>query len=202
MELTNILTKEHRLIRRYLDDIVVVIDLMKAEKWPGKEFFETGIEFTRSFSDRFHHYREEYIMFLKLAEKKHGEMDAQIMFLRDQHERARNFTSEISRSLDKYTMGDSIHTANVIENLGYYNLLLRQHINREDHVFFPMASEMFTESEEQELLAEFKKAENKFEANFYEISKTRVDEMSGLLKTQFGEDYVRRAESLPRAHEE
>ncbi len=145
-----------------------------------------------SYSDKYHHYKEEDIMFLSLAQKKQGDIDKEIMFLRDQHERARNFTVEISRCIERYSKGDKISAEIIIENLGYYNMLLRQHIRWEEHVFYPMACEIFTELEKQELLEDFKKAVDKFKSDFVETSKTRVEEMNVLLKKQFGEEYLRR----------
>ena len=201
MEIIDILTNEHKLIRQYIDDIEVVLDLMKHNMMPGREFFDNGVEFTRSFSDRYHHYKEEYIMFAKMAEKKGGEIDAQVMFLRDQHERARDFTSRIAASLDYYTKGDSIYTSRLIENLGYYGHLLKEHIHREDHIFYPMAEKMFSEAEAQELLAEFDKAEKKFDENILEVSRRLVEEMSALLEAQFADNYTRRIEALPKKHE-
>jgi hemerythrin-like domain-containing protein len=166
MEPIQILINEHKLIRQYLNDSSVALFMMEEEKWPEKEFFEIGVEFTKSFSDKYHHFKEEYIMFLKLSQKKQGTIDSEIMFLRDQHERARNFTIEISRALSKYTQSNDIHTHTIAENLGYYNLLLRQHIHREDHVFYPMAHDIFTDSEQKEMLEDFEKAEDKFLPNF------------------------------------
>ncbi len=200
MEPIQILIDEHKLIRRYLNDSSVALFLMKEGKWPEKEFFELGVEFTRSFSDKYHHFKEEYIMFLKLSQKKQGSIDSEIMFLRDQHERARNFTIEISRALDKYTKKDDIHSETIAENLGYYNLLLRQHIHREDHVFYPMADDIFTDSEQQEMLEDFNKAEDKFVPNFFSISEAQVERMSTLLKEQFGEEYDNRLEFVSNIH--
>jgi len=200
MEPLQILTDEHELIRSYLNDTSVALYQMSNNKWPEKEFFEMGVEFTKSFSDKFHHYKEEYIMFLKLAQKKKGSIDSEIMLLRDQHESARNFTIGISRSLDKYTQKDSVHAAAIAENLGYYNLLLRQHIHREDHIFYPMARELFTESEQNDMLEDFKKAEEKFQPDFVGISKAKVEKMSALLKEQFGDEYESRLEFITKIH--
>ncbi len=108
---------------------------LKADKWLPKEFFVLGLDFTKSFSDKFHHAKEEYSMFIELAKIKKGEIDDQITGLRNQHERARNFSVEIARSIDGYEKGDDFHTGNIYEYLGYYNHLLGLHIHWEDHVF-------------------------------------------------------------------
>ena len=77
----------------------------------------------------------------------------------------------------------------------------RQHINREDHVFYPMAREAFTKSEQQDLLNEFRNAEQKFGTDFLETSKSNVAQMSAMLSAQFSNDYKQRLESLRKAHD-
>lgn len=201
MKPIEILIEEHRLIRHYLNDSSVALYLMHKEQWPDKKFFEIGVDFTRSFSDKFHHFKEEYILFLKLSQKKQGDIDSEIIFLRDQHERARNFTIEISRSLEKYTPKNNIHSRSIAENLGYYNLLLRQHIHQEDHVIYPMVHGLFTESEQQEILEDFQKAEEKFDPAFFDASETKVNAMSTLLGEQFGDKYTSRLDFVSKTHD-
>jgi len=189
------LKNEHRLIRRYLDNVSVVLEFMEQTKLPPKEFFELGLEFCKLFADKFHHFKEEYEMFMLLAQKKEGEIDAHIAYLRDQHERARNFTAEISKSLERYGSGDSFHIANIQEFLGYYNQLLRQHIHREDHIFYPLAHEVFNKEDLKRLSENFKKAEALHE-KFYD-----VDPMALMEIVRSGEIIEQeKSQSLDQAH--
>ncbi|MBW1941869.1 MAG: hypothetical protein JRJ51_03435 [Deltaproteobacteria bacterium] len=48
---------------------------------PAKEFFEKAVAFARNFADRFHHYKEEHVMFAQLAEKKAGFFDGPICIM-------------------------------------------------------------------------------------------------------------------------
>lgn len=50
------LAKEHQLIRRYLDNVHLVLECMKAGQVMSTSFFLMGLEFTRTFSDTYHHY--------------------------------------------------------------------------------------------------------------------------------------------------
>ncbi len=195
------LKNEHRLIRRYLDNVTVVLELMEETKLPPKEFFELGLEFCKLFADKFHHFKEEYEMFMFLAQKKEGEIDAQVEYLRNQHERARNFTAEVSKSIEGYARGDSFHAANIQEFLGYYNQLLRQHIHREDHIFFPMAQEIFNNEDIRKLSENFRKAEEKFEKDFFKNNEAMVQKMEQLLIDKFGEEYKEKISNIPKSHE-
>ncbi len=200
MSIIDTLLLEHSLIRRYLDNVSVVLGLLKENKRPPKEFFILGLDFTKTFSDKFHHSKEEYSMFMELAKIKKGEIDNQITSLRDQHERARNMTVEVARSIDGYGKGDEFHAGNIYEYLGYYNHLLRLHIHREDHVFFPMVNEVLVESEQAPLEKLFQDVEEKYGADFFAKSEAKVAEMESLLANEFGEEYRKRMNAIPDPH--
>jgi len=200
MSIFDTLVNEHRLIRRYLDNATVAIELMEEGKLPPKEFFEVGLEFSKLFCDKYHHIKEEYEMFMALAQKKEGEIDSQIAFLRDQHEHARNYTSEISKSLNGYGKGDNFHITNIREFLEKYVQLLRDHIHREDHVFYPLAQKTFSETELAQLSENFKIADNKFEKDFFVKNENQVQKMENLLQDKFGSEYKQKIANLPKSH--
>jgi hemerythrin-like domain-containing protein len=58
------------------------------------KFFENAVEFSRTFADRFHHFKEEHMHFVRLAQKRQGEIAAQLEALRHQHERGRELETE------------------------------------------------------------------------------------------------------------
>lgn len=200
MPVFDILLNEHRLIRRYLDNAQVVLDLISENKLPDKKFFELGLEFSRLFSDKYHHYKEEYELFMLLAMKKEGKIDGQITSLRDQHERARNFTSEISNSIEGYSKGEERHIYKIAEYLGYYIVMLRQHINREDHTFYPLAKAALSDDEIKDIEGAFDRADKKFGADFFDKNESMVKKMEAVLLKQFGDDYTQKIQKSPKAH--
>ena len=84
------LTEEHGLIRQYLDSLSMAVSKIESGEYPPREFFEKAVGFARDFTDKFHHFKEEYVLFLQLAQRKGGLLDGQIESLRHQHERGRN----------------------------------------------------------------------------------------------------------------
>jgi len=176
-----ILVNEHGLIRQFLDNLAIAVDQLETEERPPREFFEKAIEFARNFADKFHHFKEEHVMFVRLAQKKGGVLDGPIDSLRHQHERGRNFITAISNSLDGYARGDEIHTTTLIESLASYIHLLRHHIHKEDHHFFPMAKEAYSESEFQDLLELFEIEDQKVGGKTFKNSRELVQEMAALL---------------------
>ncbi len=156
-----ILSNEHGLIRQFLDNLALAVEKLEDEQRPPTEFFEKGVEFARTFADSFHHIKEEHVMFRRLAQNKGGEIDGQIESLRHQHERARNYTAAITEALPGYDSGQPFQVSQVLESAAAYVSLLRNHIHKEDHIFFPMVKEVLSEEEEEQLLVEFNKARDK-----------------------------------------
>lgn len=181
MKPTELLVSEHNLIRQALDSMHLAAEKIETGEKPPKEFFEKAIEFTRTFSDKFHHYKEEYLMFGKLAEKRHGELDAQIDALRYQHDRGRDLISEISNALEGYAQGEDARTIVLLENLSAYVSMLRHHIHKEDHVFYPLVDEILSEDDQQYLTEEFRSESEKTGGNTLEDSKKLLMEMGPLL---------------------
>lgn len=181
MEALDILRNEHGLIRQFLDSLHLAAERMEEGARPPKEFFEKAIEFARGFTDKFHHFKEEYVMFAQLAQKRRGAIDAQIDALRYQQERGRNYIAEIGNALDGYGRGRDVQATTVLENLAAYISLLRHHIHREDHVFYPMVAREFSEGELRSLLDLFRQEEAKAGGQAVENSRTLLEEMSALL---------------------
>jgi len=177
-----ILLNEHALIRQAIDNLSIGVEKLEdGEKIP-EEFFEKAIEFARTFVDKFHHFKEEYIMFSQLAQKKEGHLDAQIEALRHQHERGRNYIVNIADSLKGYLRGEEIQTTTLLENLAAYISVLRHHIHREDNIFYPIAEKEFSEKEKEIILEAFKKEDEKANSRTTEEGKRLLREMGACLK--------------------
>jgi serine/threonine protein kinase len=176
-----VLTNEHALIRQFLDNLAIAVDKLETGETPAVELFEKALRFARNFVDKFHHIKEEHLMFAQLAQKKEGLLDGPIEALRHQHERGRDFITEIYNALGGYARGDELHTTNLLENSAAYIHLLRRHIHREDHNFFPLVRDVFSEKELWALSELFGTEDAKFGDKFFHDSQELVHEMARLL---------------------
>ena len=174
MKPTDILTQEHVLIRLMLDNLSVAVHRMELGGRPAREFFEKAIEFGQSFVHRYHHYKEEYVMFTRLAEKKQGALDQSVKALRFDHERALNLLAEIGRSLPGYAAGGEQEAAIILGDLASYVAMLRRHIYQEDHVLFPMVERDLSEAEQAELMKVFKQTTDEFGGHIFETFQQAV----------------------------
>jgi hemerythrin-like domain-containing protein len=152
-----ILVEEHKLISTGLELLTTAAEKIVRGQNPPKEFFEKAITFTRKFTNEFHHYKEEIVMFGLLAQKHEGAIDAEIERLRSQHEALHNYMTEISHSLEAYSQGSESETRRLHRNLGDYIHALRGHIVAENRIFYPMVAKTLTDDEKDMLATEFEK---------------------------------------------
>jgi hemerythrin-like domain-containing protein len=183
MEALNILIDEHVLIRQFLDNLNRALRKMEQGKRPPREFFDKAVSFARDFTDKYHHFKEEYILFNRLAMKKRGKIDAEVDTLKFQHERGRALMGEVARALDGYDKGQEAQRLIILESVAAYLSLLRQHIHREDHIFFPMAEREIPWEEYRGLQQAFQQEGKKMGKNFLEKSKRDLTQMGGLFIT-------------------
>ena len=181
MDVIDILVYEHTLIQQFLDNLSMAAEKLEAGERPPREFFEKAIEFARNFTDKFHHFKEEHVIFAQLAQRKDGVLDGQIDSLRHQHERGRNHIIEISDSLDGYARGNEIHTSTLLENLSAYISLLRRHIHEEEDNFYKIVKKEFSENELEGILEVFYKEDKRTGGNTFVNSQNLAQEMDSLL---------------------
>jgi hemerythrin-like domain-containing protein len=176
-----ILADEHRLIRQALDSFSLATHKMEQGINPPVGFFEKTVEFARTFVDKRHHFKEEYLMFGRLAERHQSELDAQIESLRNQHDHGREYVSEMANALDGYAKGKDAQVTIMLENLASFTSMLRNHIHREDHVFYPMVEKDLPQEELDELAELFVKEDEKAGRGSFERMQRLVNELVTLL---------------------
>lgn len=181
MNAIEILSEEHRLILRGLDLLTTAAEKIVRDQRPPREFFEKAIRFTLDFTNQFHHYKEEIVMFGILAQKRQGEIDAEIERLRNQHHSLHDYMNEISKSLDAYSENIGSEVRRLHRNLSDYIETLRRHIHAEDKIFYPMAAKTLTEDEMQWLKEEFDKFAAKEGPDAKKVYQGLIEEMARLV---------------------
>ncbi len=181
MDIWSKLMNEHHLIQQFLDVLEAAKVQMEMGKKPKVKFFHQALEFARLFADKYHHFKEEYLLFSLLAMKKKGEIDGQIEALRYSHEQGRNLINQIANALNSYKNGQEVATITILENLASYIAILKKHLHQEDHVFFLMVAKEVTAAEQQELAEAFQREEAKMDEKFLAKMSDTLIEMETLL---------------------
>jgi len=181
MEPLETLSNEHGLIRQFIDNMSLVAQRIENGEKVSTAFFEKAIEFAQGFADEYHHFKEEHVLFVRLAQKKSGEIDAQLDALRQQHERGRSFVSGMKKALEGHIDDDPMKTADLLENVAAYCALLRHHIHIEDHVFYPMAKKTLTADDMALVRGEFDKQREKCGLDTFETYHKKVVDMGSII---------------------
>lgn len=73
-----------------------------------------------------------------------------------EHEEGRRFTAGFRSAAEQMKSGDAAAASDLVQNVFDYVNLLREHINKEDHVLYPMAEQIIPENEIQKMAEDFR----------------------------------------------
>ncbi len=118
-------------------------------------------QFFRNFADKCHHGKEEDRLFPKMVEYGIPDEGGPISAMKEDHARGRALVSAMIEQAGQFAHGDTSVRRDLIKNTLDYVALLREHIDKENNVFFPMADQVIPDAEQREL----KRVYDEFEAN-------------------------------------
>ena len=138
------LVDEHALIKRWLALIPFVVENMDLTMAAGMKIVKEGVDLIRFYADRFHHGKEEEILFTFFD-------DTSDIFkvIYEDHRQARIYVKAMLAALDKKDRSA------LKQHLIDYRELLAEHIKKEDEVLFPWLDKKLTEKQLEELSYKF-----------------------------------------------
>ena len=182
MEVIEILVEDHRHILELLSLMNKGAERIVSNQPPPAAFFSVGLELAREFADKYHHYKEEYLLFGLLAQKHQGELDGHIERHRNQHEQCRNLIQSMASALPGYATGTEASVKTLHRDATEYVRILRSHIRSENDVFFPLAQAAVAPDEASGLLDEFRLYEAKVDGDAIAKVTSGLDDMRSLLQ--------------------
>ena len=181
MKAIQILEEEHALILKGADLLTTAADKIGRNANPPREFFDKAVSFTLNFTNKFHHYKEEIVMFGLLAQKHEGEIDAEVERLRSQHQVLHDYMNEISMSLDAYSQNAQSEVRRLHRNLSEYIDVLRHHVHAEDKIFYPLVAKTLTEAEMNDMAERFEQYTADEGRDAMKDNTVLIDEMAKLV---------------------
>jgi hemerythrin-like domain-containing protein len=161
------LVNEHLIIKRMVALIPQFIKSLDVESLEGRKIIYESIEFIRNYADKYHHAKEEKILF------KYFDEDLDILnVMHEDHESARGYVQAILDGLKKKN-GEV-----VAKHLLAYRELLDEHIKKEDEILYPWMDRNLSVTQVGELYSEFNKVDEEFgdEPKKYEEFVKRLEE--------------------------
>ena len=153
---TTILSDEHKNISKVIETLVNEYNNLSAGKAIDKDFFEKAVHFIQNYADKFHHAKEEDILFVELHKDDVQMHCDPIPQLLHEHDLGRNFVKEMIEGVKEN------QKEKVLQGARGYTDLLKEHIFKEDNILYPMADEALSDQAQESMLEKFKEAEKKF----------------------------------------
>jgi hemerythrin-like domain-containing protein len=143
------LVDEHVLIKRWIALIPKVVEHLDVESDSGRRLILDGIDMIRSYADRYHHAKEEDMLFKYFDENS---KILQVMY--EDHTTGRGHVKAMLEALerkDETSLG---------EHLMAYRTLLTDHIKKEDEILYPWMDRNLSTRQIGELFTKFSEADN------------------------------------------
>ena len=155
-----LLAEEHALILRAVELLERGLARLEAGTSRGGPFFAALVGFFQAFADRYHHGKEEDILFpFMVAELNYPQKSGPVAVLSSDHTAGRAASAPWpTRSLGwRWSLRQRLE---LLEDGLVYAALLRAHIDREDHKVFPTVEDFLGPDERAGLGAAFARFES------------------------------------------
>jgi hemerythrin-like domain-containing protein len=158
-DITGILVEEHRLILRMISLLEKNAPLTAAGTYQNRQFYLDGVDFIRTYADRFHHAKEEDVLFAALIHngmpKDHSPVAAMLM----EHDQGREFVRAMEAAVMEAHSGSADACGAIAANALGYAALLRDHIGKEDEILYPLAERVLPEAMRFGIVSGYQSAE-------------------------------------------
>ncbi len=141
--ITQILSDEHQIILKVIDAVNSECDELEKGKTLDISFFQKTINFIKNYADKFHHAKEEDILFKAMLENVEHLHCNPIPVMLYEHDEGRTFVYGMEQGVSEN------NTDKIIQNARGYGMLLRDHIYKEDNVLYPMAEEALSDEQKE-----------------------------------------------------
>lgn len=177
-DITQTLVNEHRLILRMIALLERNATRTAAGGYENWQFYLDGVDFIRTYADRFHHAKEEDVLFEALVNngmpREHSPVGAMLL----EHEQGRAHVRALEEAATQALAGLSGREAAIAEHALAYGALLREHIAKEDNILYPLAERLIPDTVREGIVAGYGAAESRTPADLtarYEAVATRYE---------------------------
>ncbi len=140
MDCFDLMVEEHRNIKRMLAVIRRYCKKILTGEDVRYEDFYKIIDFIRNYADRYHHGKEEQLLFVKMVEELGPIAEKLVKYgMNVEHDLGRLFVQDLEAAVGRVLEGDMDARLDVIANAISYTHLLNRHIDKEDGVVYKYA---------------------------------------------------------------
>lgn len=159
MKPTDDLRHEHSAIKLMLKIMEKISSAIRQEKPFDAANVGDIIDFLKVFADKCHHGKEETALFPALIDAGMSREGGPVAVMLHEHAMGRGFISNMTDALTDHNAGDPAAQKALAGNMESYVTLLRNHINKEENVLFPIAEKMLDDQKMQGIEESFARIE-------------------------------------------
>lgn len=149
MQGIDVLTDEHKnIVRYYIFLKKICCDIMEGAK-VDVELFRECVDFGKNYADKYHHGKEEEILF-KIMIEQSGDVGQKLIRngMLVEHDLARYYLDELESALNAYQRNSGTENKyNILVSAGSYANLLKRHVEKENKVVYTFAERELSEEE-------------------------------------------------------
>jgi hemerythrin-like domain-containing protein len=160
-DITQRLKDEHQLILRMLALLEKNATLTEEGSFHDYRFYLDGVDFIRNYADRFHHAKEEDILFEALIENGMPRANSPVAAMLMEHDLGRAFVRAMEEAATRALNGEKGQDEAIVSNARGYLELLREHISKEDEILYPLAERVIPAEKRDGIVEGYRRAEQK-----------------------------------------
>lgn len=165
------LVNEHKLIKRLLAVLPAMLRSLDLDTEAGCQMAMSSVDFIRSFADKYHHAKEEDILFKYF--------DENLDILRVMHMDHETGRAHVRAVLTAVKLRN---TVGAVTHLKAYRDLLTEHITKEDEILYPWMDRQLSDSQIGRLFAAFREVDEQFSE-----TRRRCEALVTTLEHRFGQ---------------
>ena len=165
-DITQALVNEHCLILRMIALLERNAPRTADGGYSNWQFYLDGVDFIRNFADRFHHAKEEDVLFEALVKNGMPRENSPIAAMLMEHDQGRIFVKAMETAAREALDGQAAGERVIADNALAYAALLREHIAKEDDILYPLAERVIPDTMRDDIIAGYAVAESRTAADF------------------------------------
>jgi hemerythrin-like domain-containing protein len=174
-DITKALVDEHRLILRMISLLERNARLTLEGNYTNWQFYLDGVDFIRNYADRFHHAKEEDVLFAALVKNGMPRENSPVAAMLMEHEQGRAYVRGMETAVNEAMAGLLGREGDIAKNALAYAALLRDHIAKEDDILYPLSERVIPEIMRSEIVMEYQRAEMQSSSDFTVYYQSMVD---------------------------
>ncbi len=183
-----ILMNEHRLIENVLGSLETCALEVEGGLALERALARDYATFLRGFADAWHHGKEEDILFRRMVERGFSAESGPVAVMLHEHREGRALVGAIHGVGEGTGDVTPAERSSFLEGSRGFIPLLRQHIQKEDNILYPMSERVLSSAEFETMLADFAAFEAKAGADG---TRDRLEALAARLASAFRPDEAR-----------